>query len=156
MQSSSNPKVTVSYYIVCRPICFNKPSDSEDISAIFNEVKNKFPKDGRVYNVFLDKDQAMLEASQFSSREFPAFFDKEYAKTHDLVKPILCLTLEHAIHLTDKSESCYFINGKKTVCTSYQATVYELYPWQNSNWTLLIDGKEYLRPEKVNSPNFSK
>ena len=66
MQSSSNPKVTVSYYIVCRPISFNKDLDSEDIAAIFNEVKNKFPKDGRVYNVFLDKEQAMLEASQFA------------------------------------------------------------------------------------------
>ncbi|MGG4710472.1 hypothetical protein ACLPD8_18270, partial [Proteus mirabilis] len=52
------------------------------------------------------------------------------------------------------SESCYFINGKKTVCTSYQATVYELCPWQNSNWTLLIDGKEYPKP--INQTSFHK
>lgn len=153
MQSNTNPKVVVSYYIVCRPIGFSNHLDNEGIVAIFNEVKNNLCKDGRIYNVFLDKEQAMLAASQFAAREVPTFFsDKQYAKTHDFAKPILCLTPEQAINLTDKSESCYFINGKKTVCTAYQTSVNELQQWQDSNWTLLIDGKEYLQPDKGQQP----
>ena len=157
MLSSANPNVALHhYYIVCRPISFKKNLDKDGIAAVFKEVKNKFPKDGTVYDIFLDEEQAKLEASQFAAREIPNFFNGQYAKTHRLAKPILCLALEHPLNLTDKSESIFFIKGVKTVTTSYQTTVNDLQQWQESDWTILLDQEKYIQPVAGQQQEFEK
>jgi len=144
MQSSPKPtKELDHYYIVCKPISYNKALNKDDLAAVFKEVLNKFPKEGNVYNVFVNEEQAKLEASQFSSMEVPNFFNKQYAKKHNLAKPILCLALDYPITLTDRAKSIYFMKGQQLEAISCRTTVDELRQWQDTDFAIMLDGKQY-------------
>ena len=134
------------YYIVLKPFFFDKKklTTDEGIDWIFKAVPGCIKNSVTVYT---NREDAKMDASQFSAREVPDVArDEPYRTTHLLVKPILCLPLNHSPIPPAKKSQSIFTEGPAQI--SYYIPTRNLQQWQECDWTLLIGDDGFKQPEK--------
>lgn len=160
MQAKREGNQQVNYYIVIRPFLVSKNLASGEINFIFEKAAEYITQRTGV-SVFTTKSDAELVASQFTRGEVPADYAK-YQDTQDLVKPIICIPLDHPLDLSHGgnttsyiSKSSFFRRNKIRQVTSFPIKTADLTQWQETDWTVFINKRELHRPEEKKEESIS-
>lgn len=146
------------YYIVGNPMALDKkPMDEITRLALAAQLIASVGE-SEFLKLFPELLQAEFEASQFAQREVPPLFfsSRKYKKTHDLIKPIICIHLPEDFKLPAQKESVYLGPEGTKKLTYYRVPRADLCDhWENASWVLINKveepGVEHTEPQEGKS-----